>query len=79
MSPPTFTEVQQRHGRTWQIMDFHGGWLAIRHHFWSAAAERFGIRNVLGADTLAKLAAQLEEQAKAETLRRGQPLPAPED
>ncbi|MEU9885787.1 hypothetical protein [Sphaerisporangium sp. NPDC051011] len=71
MSAPSLDQLQQRHGRTWQIMDFFGGWIAIRRHSWSARAERFGIRNVLGADTLAELAVRLDEQSQGEARRNG--------
>ncbi|GII63528.1 hypothetical protein Skr01_36130 [Sphaerisporangium krabiense] len=78
MSALTLPQVQHRYGRTWDVMDFYGGWVAIRRHPWSEeAAARYGIANVLGADTLDELARQLEEQAQAETRRRGRPLPDP--
>lgn len=77
MSAPTLGQLQQRHGRTWQIHDFHGGWIAIRHHSWSADTERLGIRNVLGADSLTDLAAGLDEQCDVEARRNGLRLPGP--
>ncbi|GII84619.1 hypothetical protein Ssi03_26090 [Sphaerisporangium siamense] len=77
MSALSLAQVQQRYGRTWEITDFHGGWVAVRRHFWSDKAARYGITNVLGADDLDELARQLEEQAQAEALRRSRPLPDP--
>ncbi|MGW4637064.1 hypothetical protein ACWEN6_00980 [Sphaerisporangium sp. NPDC004334] len=73
----TLGQLQQRHGRTWQILDFHGGWVAYRHHSWSERAAVFGIANVVGADTLADLAARLDEQDRAEARRKGLAVPAP--
>ncbi|GAA1272935.1 hypothetical protein GCM10009677_27620 [Sphaerisporangium rubeum] len=77
MSVPTREQLQQRHDRTWQILDFYGGWIAYRRHFWAECAARFGIFNVLGADTLAQLAAQLDEQDKVEARRKGFRVPTP--
>ncbi|MBB4702331.1 hypothetical protein [Sphaerisporangium siamense] len=58
-------------------MDFFGGWIAIRRHSWSADTERFGISNVLGADTLADLAVRLDEQWQAESRRKAVRAPGP--
>ncbi|MFC4589813.1 hypothetical protein [Sphaerisporangium corydalis] len=74
---PTLAQVQQAHGRTWEILDFHGGWVAYRRHPWSATAARFGVSNVLGADNLEDLARQLDEQAAAETRRKSRYPPPP--
>ncbi|GII88681.1 hypothetical protein Ssi03_66710 [Sphaerisporangium siamense] len=76
----TLAEVRQRHGRTWEILDFYGGWVAYRRNPWSTSASRFGVSNVLGADDLDELARQLEEQATAESRRKSRyPAPRPGD
>ncbi|MCW2882036.1 MAG: hypothetical protein JWQ95_6136 [Sphaerisporangium sp.] len=75
----TLAQVQQRHGRKWEIMEFHGGWVAYRRHAWSTTAARFGVSNLLGADDLEDLARQLDEQAAAEARRKSRYPPAPTD
>ncbi|MEU8269463.1 hypothetical protein AB0B89_20175 [Sphaerisporangium sp. NPDC049002] len=71
----TLAQVQQSHGRTWEILDFYGGWVAYRRHPWSTTAARFGVCNVLGADNLEDLARQLDEQAAAEARRKSRHPP----
>lgn len=71
----TLAQVQQSHGKTWEIMDFYGGWVAYRRHPWSTAAASFGVSNVLGADNLEDLSRQLDEQATAESRRKSRHLP----
>ncbi|WP_147268586.1 hypothetical protein [Sphaerisporangium album] len=75
----TFAEVRQRHGRTWEILDFYGGWVAYRRNPWSTTAARFGVSNLLGADDLDDLARQLDEQATAESRRKSRYPPLPPD
>ncbi|WP_405151747.1 hypothetical protein OG589_21605 [Sphaerisporangium sp. NBC_01403] len=75
VSALTLAQVQQSHGRTWEILDFYGGWVAYRRHPWSSAAAAFGVSNVLGADNLEDLARQLDEQAAAEARRKSRHPP----